>query len=95
MLKSGFVKDQIVARFGGDEFIAVLPNINAQAAAELTEQIHVLVRLNNKYYREPELSLSIGAATSQPGQSLEKVISLADDAMYQNKGEYHRRRKGD
>lgn len=56
---------------------------------------HSLVALNNKYYREPELSISIGASTSTPGISLEKAIGLADDAMYLNKSEHHRRRKDD
>jgi PleD family two-component response regulator len=51
--------------------------------------------LNNKYYREPELSISMGATTSRVGLSLEKVISLADDAMYKSKGEHYRRRKDD
>ena len=51
--------------------------------------------MNNKFYGEPELSLSLGAAVSDYGISLEKVISLADDEMYRNKGLYHRRRKED
>jgi hypothetical protein len=59
------------------------------------ERIQSLVVMNNKFYREPELSLSLGAAVSEPGLSLEKVISLADDEMYKNKGLYHRRRKED
>jgi PleD family two-component response regulator len=51
--------------------------------------------LNNKYYRDPELSIALGAATSRPGLSLEKVISLADDAMYRSKGEHYGRRAED
>ncbi len=39
--------------------------------------------------------LSLGAATSETGLSLEKVINIADDAMYRNKGEDHRRRRED
>ncbi|GAB4416380.1 MAG: sensor domain-containing diguanylate cyclase [Anaerolineales bacterium] len=95
VLKSSFSEDQLVARFGGDEFIAVLPGVNEKETAEIIEQIHILIRLNNKYYREPELSLSIGTATSRPGLSLEKVIILADDDMYENKGKHHQRRKDD
>jgi len=72
-----------------------MPDANGQAANELMERIQSLVIMNNKYYREPELSLSLGAATSEPGISLEKVISLADDAMYSNKGLYYRRRRED
>ncbi|MBL8090205.1 MAG: diguanylate cyclase [Anaerolineales bacterium] len=83
------------ARIGGDEFVVILPNTNEESANEFVKHIQVLVEMNNKFYREPELSVSLGAATSTPDQSLEKVISLADDAMYRNKGEHHRRRKDD
>jgi diguanylate cyclase (GGDEF)-like protein len=83
------------ARIGGDEFITILPNANEEIANEFMKHLHVLVEMNNKFYREPELSISIGVATSTPDLSLEKVISLADDVMYKNKGEHHRRRKDD
>ena len=95
VLKASIEDGYIAARIGGDEFIIIMSNADAGDADELMERIQSLVVMNNKYYREPELSLSLGAATSQTGLSLEKVISLADDAMYKNKGLYHRRRRED
>ena len=86
---------QITARIGGDEFIIMMPGAELDEAEALMERIQSLVIMNNKFYRDPELSLSLGAAVSAPGLSLEKVISMADDEMYQNKGLYHRRRKDD
>ena len=95
VLKAGVGEKYLTARVGGDEFIIILPNEGIPAANELMERIESLVVVNNKYYREPELSLSLGAAVSEPGITLEKVISLADDEMYKNKGLYHRRRNQD
>ncbi len=95
VIKAAFGIGHIAARIGGDEFAAVLPGADEVLAAEYIKQIHALIGLNNKYYREPELSISIGAATSTPGVSLEKIIGLADDAMYANKSEHHHRRKDD
>lgn len=95
VLKASLEDDQIAARIGGDEFAIIMPDSAAEAAAEAIERIQSLVKMNNKYYRDPELSLSLGAATSESGFSLERVISLADDAMYRDKGQFHRRRKGD
>ena len=95
VLKASFDTGQVVARIGGDEFVALLPETSEQVAAEVIEHIRLLTGLNNKFYREPELSLSLGAATSRPNLSLEKVIVMADDAMYRDKGEHHRRRRGD
>ena len=95
VLKAGIENGYFAARIGGDEFIIIMPGANEQMTKEMTEHIESLVVVNNTYYREPELSLSIGAATSEPGVPLEKTISFADDTMYRNKGQYHRRRRND
>jgi diguanylate cyclase (GGDEF)-like protein len=95
VFKANYEGEQLVARIGGDEFVMILPGLDEQAAAETIARLQELVALNNKYYREPELSISLGAATSRPGISLEKVISEADDAMYYSKAELHRRRSTD
>jgi len=95
VLKASLEEGHIAARIGGDEFILIMPDSNEPKVREMVERVESLVIMNNKYYREPELSLSMGASTSAPGFSLSKFISLADDAMYQSKGSYHRRRRGD
>ncbi len=95
VFKAACDEECVAARIGGDEFAILLPGADAQAAEEMLERLNVLVEMNNKYYREPELSIAMGASTSRPGQLLEKVIILADDAMYRKKGEHHRRRKED
>jgi diguanylate cyclase (GGDEF)-like protein len=95
VLKASIENGYFAARIGGDEFIVIMPDANEQKAKEMLERVESLVVMNNKYYREPQLSLSLGASTSDAGLSLEKVISLADDAMYQDKGIYHRRRRSD
>lgn len=94
-LKASCYEGYIAARIGGDEFAIIMPGVDEQTAAEALERIQALIVLNNKYYRDPELSISLGAATSRADTSLEKVISLADDAMYQNKAAHHRRRQSD
>lgn len=95
VLKASVEENYIVARIGGDEFIIIMPGADADTANVITERVQSLIAVNNKYYRPPLLSLSLGAATSLPGLSLEKIISLADDAMYENKGIFHHRRRQD
>lgn len=95
VLAASIGKEYLVARIGGDEFIVIMAGAGEQTANEVMERIQSLTAMNNKYYREPELSLSLGASTSKPGMTLEKVISIADDIMYRNKGMYHRRRRDD
>ena len=95
VLKASINDEYIAARIGGDEFILIMPGAEMDEAREMMERIQSLVEMNNKYYREPILSVSLGAAVSEPGLALEKVISLADDEMYKFKGQFHRRRKED
>ena len=85
----------IAARIGGDEFILIMPDASEQSAKEMVQRVESLVAMNNKYYREPELSISTGASTSALGLSLLKYISFADDEMYKSKGAFHRRRRDD
>lgn len=95
VLKASIENGTIPVRIGGDEFILIMPGANEQAAKDMVERVESLVMMNNKCYREPELSVAVGASTSAPGFSLLKFISLADDEMYKNKGIHHRRRRDD
>lgn len=89
-LESGAPADALAARIGGDEFAVLLPGVAAANATEFIERLCKLVDLNNQYYRQPLLSISLGTATSRPGLALEKVISLADKAMYEDKILHHK-----
>jgi len=78
-------KPNHAARIGGDEFAVLMPGVDEQAAAAMVETIETLVALNNQYYSTLELSVSIGAATSRPGERLESVAKRADLEMYESK----------
>jgi diguanylate cyclase (GGDEF)-like protein len=87
--------DQIAARIGGDEFAIILPGLDEATTAVIIIRLQELIELNNKFYRDPELDISVGAATSYPGIPLEKVITMTDQAMYESKAEHRRRRSTD
>jgi diguanylate cyclase (GGDEF)-like protein/PAS domain S-box-containing protein len=95
VLRASIEEGYFAARIGGDEFVIVMSGAIEEQAADMIERVQSLEVMNNKFYRAPALSLSLGSATSAPGLSLQKVISLADDDMYRNKGLYHRRRRDD
>ncbi len=73
------------ARIGGDEFAVVLPYVDERGAEAMVDNIWRLIGINNQYYSQMELKLSIGAATSVPGEKLESVARRADLLMYEDK----------
>jgi diguanylate cyclase (GGDEF)-like protein len=73
----------IAARYGGDEFVLVLPEASANAALHVAQRISERLRNDGL---EPPLSVSIGLANYPvDGATLEELLSAADRALYANK----------
>lgn len=76
-----------VARFGGEEFLLVLVDADAEeagrVAARLAERTRVLEVAPN--HTESRLSVSVGIAEFRPGESIEDLVQRADRALYRAK----------
>ncbi|WP_409332087.1 diguanylate cyclase domain-containing protein [Trujillonella humicola] len=83
---------QLVARFGGDEFVVVWPAATAADLAGLAQRVAARLALP---FAGPDgtlhLGVSIGTAVGQPGESADELVARADRAMYGAKT--HRRRR--
>jgi diguanylate cyclase (GGDEF)-like protein len=77
------------ARIGGDEFALLLPATDERQTEGIMETVDKLVELNNQFYSASPLSLSMGAATAQPGERLEDAAKRADAEMYEAKRRYY------
>jgi diguanylate cyclase (GGDEF)-like protein/PAS domain S-box-containing protein len=97
VLNKAIDKPRTAARIGGDEFAVLLPATDEREAKTLVESIENLIELNNQFYSAAPINLSIGAATSRPGERLEEVAKRADAQMYESKREFYGalRRKGE
>jgi diguanylate cyclase (GGDEF)-like protein len=84
-----FAKPHIAARIGGDEFAVLLPAMDEREGAVMMDNLQRLVEINNQFYPGKPLSLSMGAATSRPGERLEDVVKRADLLMFEAKRVYY------
>lgn len=79
---------ELAARFGGEEFVLVLPESNISNAIEMAKMILVESRkIVFPEYPEIKFSVSIGISCFQKGvsDSAELLINHADKALYQAK----------
>jgi diguanylate cyclase (GGDEF)-like protein/PAS domain S-box-containing protein len=84
VLRSCCRAEDIVARWGGDEFSTILPKTNEEVA------LNIVKRIKEKSVRTTggkiPLSISLGVATkSKSHQDFTKIIKKAEDDMYRNK----------
>jgi diguanylate cyclase len=66
----------VVARFGGEEFIVVLPSTDLAGACTFAERMRTMVA------KGASLTVSCGVATAEDGDNLERLLNRADTALY-------------
>lgn len=93
--KEGKRDDNIAFRFGGDEFIIILPNCDKEGAALIETRIKQKITENKE--KTKNLTLSIGIADTNDVPQISNtdnisinfyancLITLAEDRMFQNK----------
>jgi two-component system cell cycle response regulator len=88
LLQSKIRGTDLLARFGGKEFVIVLPGTMADQAIQIVEGI--LVQVHNQPIVQNEgvafhITFSAGVAEWQQGMSINEWVKLADTAMYHAK----------
>ncbi|WP_448547852.1 GGDEF domain-containing protein [Thalassotalea fusca] len=80
-------EDDLLARFGGEEFIALLPQTSIEGGQTLAQRMcdHT-AKLNIKIDDQPiQFTASFGVATFNSRDNLEQNLKYADEALYQAK----------
>jgi diguanylate cyclase (GGDEF)-like protein len=76
-------KTDVVGRYGGDEFIIILPATDKRAALKFTERLQAALR---ETLKEPNIKMTLSGGISQhDDESLDDFIRVADEKLYQAK----------
>lgn len=79
-------KDDIVARYGGDEFCFILHNVDKKKSGEIVDRLYKLFTLESFYPEEIPIGFSFGIATyPDDADNLDKLLTIADTKMYKMK----------
>lgn len=73
----------VLARFGGEEFVVLLPDIDLPGAIACAQRLHQSMRSVDMLPQD--VTVSIGVAESLPIESLDQLINRADKALLQAK----------
>lgn len=78
-----------LARWGGEEFICLLPNVRRPQLAVCTERLRALVEASSAEISERNLlvTVSLGAVVTTADDDWRSAVQRADELMYQSKRE--------
>jgi diguanylate cyclase (GGDEF)-like protein len=74
-----------VVRYGGEEFLLLLPEVDLAAAARIAERARATVAAS-VLASGVRVTVSLGVAERHPGESRDDLIRRADGALYRAKG---------
>jgi diguanylate cyclase (GGDEF)-like protein len=88
-MRSELREEDMLARFGGDEFVAFLPDTAREKAFEIAERMRIKIANTPLNYEGNLLSITVScgiACYPEHGQDLTQIMKMADKALYQSKG---------
>jgi diguanylate cyclase (GGDEF)-like protein/PAS domain S-box-containing protein len=74
-------------RWGGEEFVAVVVNVDPDQLGRIAERFRMLIENSEIRFggQRIRVTVSIGAVMSRPGEAVDDLVSRADALMYASK----------
>lgn len=89
LIKQAVRREDFAIRYGGDEFLVLLPGVPVGDAEQIAARVVALFRQHAKLLRDldpkPSLSAGVASLAITHAQSMEELMHLADTALYQAK----------
>jgi len=80
-----FRQEDIITRYGGDDFVILLPSADAEVVKAVINRINKQLDAYNKEHGNLPISLSMGFSTANKGDSLKDHLKLASERNHQEK----------
>jgi diguanylate cyclase (GGDEF)-like protein/PAS domain S-box-containing protein len=86
-LSGGLRSSDVIGRWGGDEFLAILPGVTHEGLATASEKCRTLVAQSSVAANGKQIpvTVSMGAAMASPGDSPASLLKRADQRLYASK----------
>jgi diguanylate cyclase (GGDEF)-like protein len=84
VLRRSLRAQDLVARWGGEEFILLLPSTDSAGAVRAAETVRRAIG-SHRFPHGVTMTISVGIAQHVPGDSLDTTIAVADRALYRAK----------
>ncbi|POZ61008.1 sensor domain-containing diguanylate cyclase [Chromobacterium alticapitis] len=84
LLQSNIRATDTLGRWGGEEFLAILPETTLDSAAQLAEKLRAIVAAH-AFPAVGHKTASFGVAQIQPAENIKDLVGRADKALYQAK----------
>ena len=82
-------KNDIIGRWGGEEFVAILSNIGIEEISQVAERMRILVEESsvrpNEGKDEIRVTISIGVTEVRNSDTVDSILKRADELMYESK----------
>ncbi len=98
VIQSELREYDFLARYGGDEFVAIIPETDSDGVRQLCRRIETAVSgyaLPIDEHRAASVGVSLGAASfPQNGETFDQLVVAADKAMYRTKESNKKKKQG-
>ena len=84
-LRDSIRPNDLACRYGGEEFVLVLPDCDIEEAVTVVERVRSGLATELMGGRLPPFTVSFGVANSGQADSFEQVVALADEALLRAK----------
>ena len=84
LVKQNIRTNDVLARWGGEEFMVLMPQSDLEAARDASEKLRLAIA-GHHFDKLDKLTVSFGVAAFEPQDDLNSLLKRVDDALYRAK----------